>query len=76
VKRHDIRSVFYAPVGEHSEKPAIFYDLVEAMAEGPILELFARAERGGRFTCVGDELGKRMAVGDGELFRRVEAKHE
>jgi N6-adenosine-specific RNA methylase IME4 len=72
VKRHDIRSVFYAPVGEHSAKPAAFYSIVEAMTEGPILELFARAERGGRFHCVGDELGKRMDVGDGDLFRNLE----
>lgn len=72
VKRHDIRSVFYAPVGEHSAKPEEFFRIVEAMTEGPILELFARAERGGRYHCVGDELGKRMAVGDGELFRNLE----
>jgi len=71
VKRHDIRSVFYAPLGEHSAKPAAFYSIVEAMTDGPILELFARAERGGRYHCVGDELGKRMAVGDGDLFRRI-----
>lgn len=71
VHRHDIRSVFFAPVGAHSAKPSAFYDIVEAMTEGPILELFARRERGGRFVCIGDELGSKLRVGDGELFRRV-----
>lgn len=72
VQRHDVRSVFFAPVGEHSAKPDAFYSIVEAMTEGPILELFARRERGGRYTCVGDELGKVMAVREGGLFDRVE----
>jgi N6-adenosine-specific RNA methylase IME4 len=72
VQRHDVRSVFFAPVGRHSEKPAAFYSIVEAMTEGPILELFARQERGGRYTCVGDELGKVMPVREGGLFDRLE----
>jgi len=71
VQRHDVRSVFFAPVGVHSAKPDAFYQIVEALTEGPILELFARRERGGRYTCIGDELGVRLEVGDGELFRGV-----
>jgi N6-adenosine-specific RNA methylase IME4 len=36
---------YTAPRGEHSEKPALFGDLVERMSPGPYLELFARAPR-------------------------------
>lgn len=31
--------------GEHSEKPAVFGDLIERMSPGPYVELFARAPR-------------------------------
>lgn len=73
VKSKSIRSVFFAPVGAHSAKPDAFYDIVEAMTEGPIAELFARRERGGRFTCFGDEIGSRLEVAPGDLFRGVGA---
>lgn len=33
---------YTAPRGEHSRKPELFYDLIEAMSPGPRLELFAR----------------------------------
>ena len=36
-----------APIGEHSEKPDAFYELVERVADGPYLELFARRRRYG-----------------------------
>jgi N6-adenosine-specific RNA methylase IME4 len=44
-----IRSVFFAPAGEHSEKPAIFYTLVERLVggKGPFVELFGRKPRAG-----------------------------
>lgn len=47
VRDHSIRSVFFAPVREHSEKPRKFYELVERMANTPRLELFARRRRMG-----------------------------
>lgn len=50
-----VRSVFFAPVGAHSEKPEEFYRIVEKLSPGPYLELFARRRRPG-WTCVGDEL--------------------
>lgn len=56
ILRHDIPSVFFAPVGRHSEKPAAFFDIVERLAPGPRLELFAREPRPG-WTVIGDELG-------------------
>lgn len=55
IKNRSTRSVFYAPTGAHSQKPAEFYKIVEDLCEGPRLELFARGQREG-WTCVGDEL--------------------
>lgn len=52
----NIRSVFTAPVGEHSSKPEEFYQIVEQISAGPYAELFARRERGGLWTCYGDQL--------------------
>ena len=51
----NIRSRFSAPGGRHSEKPEVFYDLVERLAPGPYVELFARRQRPG-WTCLGDEI--------------------
>lgn len=51
-----VPSVLFAPRGEHSAKPEAFRDLVERLAPGPYLELFARTRRKG-WTCMGDELG-------------------
>lgn len=58
------RSVFFAPMptteegrARHSAKPQRFYDLVERITEGPIVELFARRHQPGpRWTCFGNEL--------------------
>jgi hypothetical protein len=57
---HAIASVFFAPLGVHSEKPQAFFDLVEALSPGPYVELFARKARGSTWTAVGDELGSRL----------------
>jgi N6-adenosine-specific RNA methylase IME4 len=54
-KTASIRSVFDAPVGKHSAKPEAFFDLVEALAPGPYVELFARRQRKG-WICVGNEM--------------------
>lgn len=40
---------------EHSRKPALAYDIIEACSPGPFLELFARQRRDG-WTQWGDEL--------------------
>ncbi len=55
VKSRSIRSVFFAPRGRHSAKPDAFYELVEALADGPYVELFARRERAG-WTTLGNEI--------------------
>lgn len=51
----NVRSVFSAKTGEHSEKPAEFYELVEALYPGPYVRLFARAQRDG-WQSYGDEV--------------------
>ncbi len=56
IKSRSVRSVFEAPVAEHSRKPDEFYRLVESLADGPYHELFARRSQPG-WTCEGDELG-------------------
>jgi N6-adenosine-specific RNA methylase IME4 len=40
-----IRTHFEAPMGEHSEKPEKFYEIVRAASHGPYGELFQRQER-------------------------------
>jgi len=49
------KTVFQAPRGRHSEKPAAFYDLVLQCSPPPRLELFARRRREG-FDVWGDEV--------------------
>lgn len=49
------RSVFFAPRGEHSEKPQKFYDIVSAMSPGPRFSMFSRIRRDG-WMCDGDEI--------------------
>jgi hypothetical protein len=46
-----------SPVREHSRKPDVFFERVEAYARGPYLELFARQSRPGWATW-GDERTK------------------
>jgi site-specific DNA-methyltransferase (adenine-specific) len=56
-KSRSIRSVFEAPVGEHSAKPDAFYGLVEQFSDGPYVELFARRTRPG-WSTYGNELAE------------------
>lgn len=56
-----VRSRFAAAVGEHSEKPEAFYDLVERLSPGPYVELFARRHRKG-WRCLGDQLPQDRAA--------------
>jgi N6-adenosine-specific RNA methylase IME4 len=52
-----IRSVFFAPVREHSRKPDEFYRIVERLyPTANRVELFSRQDRPG-WTCLGDEKG-------------------
>jgi N6-adenosine-specific RNA methylase IME4 len=61
VEDRAVRSVFYAPRGEHSEKPAAFYALAERLVKtGKRVELFARRVRPG-WEGYGDQLPGRPA---------------
>lgn len=65
-RSRSLKSHFYWPRSEHSEKPPEFYrEVVERMSRGPYLDLFARYRRPG-WTCVGNEidgLDVRQALG-------------
>lgn len=54
-KVRNVRSTFEAAVGRHSEKPDAFFRIVEALYDGPYVELFARRQREG-WVCIGDGL--------------------
>ena len=51
---HEVPAVI-APNLRHSQKPDAIHDRIEALLDGPYLELFARRERPG-WTCLGNEL--------------------
>lgn len=46
-KSKSIRNLIVAPVREHSRKPDVTFEMVEALYDGPYLELFARQARPG-----------------------------
>jgi len=54
VLRHDVRTAFTGAQGGHSEKPDVFYDIVQSMSLGPYLDVFARKQRMG-WDSWGDE---------------------
>ena len=56
LKRRSVRDLILAPRREHSRKPDEQYANIEAMYDGPYLELFARQARTG-WTSWGDEVG-------------------
>jgi N6-adenosine-specific RNA methylase IME4 len=56
-KSKAVRELIVAPRREHSRKPDEIYSRIEALCDGPYLELFAR-QRWPGWTCFGDESGK------------------
>ncbi len=58
-----VEQILHCPRGAHSAKPDIQYERIEALVEGPYVELFARSERPG-WSAWGNEVGAR----DGSLF--------
>lgn len=46
-RRADVRKLIVSPRREHSRKPDEAYDRIEALCEGPYLEMFARAPHPG-----------------------------
>jgi N6-adenosine-specific RNA methylase IME4 len=55
-KSKGVRELIVAPRREHSRKPDEVYRRIEALCDGPYLELFARQQWPG-WTCLGDESG-------------------
>lgn len=57
IKRYNQAQVVLSPRGKHSEKPEIFYDMIDEMVDSNLLkiDIFARRHREG-WTCVGDAL--------------------
>ena len=41
-KSASVRELITAPIGRHSEKPSEIYSRIEALVDGPYIELFAR----------------------------------
>jgi N6-adenosine-specific RNA methylase IME4 len=56
-KSKAVRELIVAPRREHSRKPDEVYARIEALCDGPYLELFARQQWPG-WTCLGDEVGR------------------
>lgn len=52
-----VRQGILSPRREHSRKPDEIYDRIEALVDGPYLELFARTQRPG-WDCWGNETDK------------------
>lgn len=55
LSRMNASTVFNAPITKHSEKPDVFYGLVESCSPGPYLDVFARKKRAG-WDVFGDEI--------------------
>jgi len=56
-RRADVRKLIVSPRREHSRKPDEAYDRIEALCDGPYLELFARRPRPG-WDAWGSEAGR------------------
>jgi N6-adenosine-specific RNA methylase IME4 len=56
-KSKAVRELIVAPVREHSRKPDEIYERIEALCDGPYVELFAR-QQWPKWICVGDESRK------------------
>jgi len=52
-----VRQTILEPAREHSRKPDVAYELVEALTDGPYLEMFSRSSREG-WEAMGNQAGK------------------
>jgi N6-adenosine-specific RNA methylase IME4 len=58
-KSKAVRELIVAPLREHSRKPDEAYGRIEALCDGPYVEMFARQQwPGPGWTCIGDEVEK------------------
>lgn len=63
----DVRRLIQAPRREHSRKPDAIYDGIEALIDGPYVELFARQRRPG-WAAWGEEADKYTYADDVEAL--------
>lgn len=56
-KPWNVRQIVNEPTREHSRKPDCIYERIEAMYDGPYIELFGRTEQPG-WDVFGNEVGK------------------
>lgn len=54
-KARNVRQLIALPVGRHSAKPDAIYNRIEALVDGPYLEVFARQRHEG-WTSLGNEI--------------------
>ncbi len=54
-KRKTVRTSFTAKATRHSEKPSLFYDMLDVLPHNPRLDVFARRKRMG-WDCWGNEV--------------------
>ncbi len=52
-----VRQTILEPAREHSRKPDVRFERLEALVAGPRLEMFSRSSRAG-WDAMGDEVGK------------------
>ncbi|MEP7292291.1 MAG: MT-A70 family methyltransferase, partial [Chloroflexota bacterium] len=62
-KSKGVRQLIVTPIREHSQKPDLIYERIEALVEGPYLEIFARQRRAG-WSAIGNGI-------DGRDIRQV-----
>jgi len=56
-KSKSVRQLLVSPLREHSRKPDEVYERIEALFDGPYVEMFARTQRN-NWHCIGDQVGK------------------
>lgn len=56
-KSKSVRQLLVSPLREHSRKPDEVYERIEALFDGPYVEMFARTQRN-NWQGIGDQLGK------------------
>ena len=54
-KAKNVRNLIVAPIGRHSAKPVEIYERIEALVDGPYLEMFCRTPREG-WSAWGNEI--------------------
>lgn len=71
LSRMNASTVFESPITKHSEKPDVFYRLVESCSPGPYLDVFGRKLRAG-WDVFGDEVTTEyQGTFDGKVSREV-----